>query len=69
MIENSFEYQSRFIHFDGRGMGYFFWDETDSEPIGYWTTKEEAALKREVYSAWVMSEQYPEGNWEVYSEL
>ena len=69
MMENSFEYQSKFIHFDGRGMGYFFWDETDSEPIGYWATKEEAALKREVYSAWVMSEQYPEGNWEVYSEL
>ena len=47
-------------------MAYFFWDETDSEPIGYWSTKEEAALKREVYSAWVMSDQYPKGDWEEY---
>ena len=46
---------------------YFFWDESDSQPIGYWVTRDEAALKREQYGAWVLSEQYPKGNWEEYT--
>jgi hypothetical protein len=65
-MENTFEFQSKFIEFDEGMMAYFFWDEADAEPIGYWSTKEEAALKRESYSAWLMSGKYPEGNWEDY---
>ena len=64
--KNSFEYQSKFIEFDGCRMAYFFWDEEDSSPIGNWSTKEEAALQRERYCAWVASDQYPDGDWEEY---
>ena len=53
------------IEWDAGREGYFFWDEA-SLPIGYWPTKEEAELQRELYSAWLMSDQYPEGNWQEY---
>jgi hypothetical protein len=61
---NIIEFQSQFVEWHEGMMAYFFWDECDSEPIGYWPTKEEAALKREKYGAWVLSDQYPEGNWD-----
>ena len=60
-------HQSQFIQYHDGMQAYFFWDESDSQPIGYWVTRDEAALKREQYGAWVLSEQYPKGNWEVYT--
>ena len=60
-------HQSQFIQYHDGMQAYFFWDESDSQPIGYWITRDEAALKREQYGAWVLSEQYPNGNWEEYT--
>jgi len=48
--------------------GYFFWDEAGF-PIGYWPTKEEAELQREAYSAWLMSDQYPNGEWQKHNAV
>ena len=60
-------HQSQFIQYHDGMQAYFFWDESDSQPIGYWITRDEAALKREQYGAWVLSEQYPKGNSEEYT--
>ena len=61
---NIIEFQAQFVEWHEGMIANCFWDECDSEPIGYWPTKEEAALKREKYGAWVLSDQYPEGNWD-----
>ena len=60
-------HQSQFIQYHDGMQAYFFCDESDSQPIGYWVTRDEAALKREQYGAWVLSEQYPKGNWDEYT--
>ena len=65
--DNIINPQSQFIQYHDGMQAYFFWDESDSQPIGYWVTRDEAALKREQYGAWVLSEQYPKGNWEEYT--
>jgi|TARA_Y100001938_G_scaffold148982_1_gene234348 hypothetical protein len=65
--DNIINHQSQFIQYHDGMQAYFFWDESDSQPIGYWVTRDEAALKREQYGAWVLSEQYPKGNWEEYT--
>jgi|TARA_R100000995_G_scaffold83634_1_gene60062 Leu/Phe-tRNA-protein transferase len=36
------------IHWDNDKQGYFFWDEADM-PVGWWSSKDEAALRFEEY--------------------
>ena len=67
-MKNTIEHQSQFIEWSQGKEGFFFWDVDEARPIGYWPTKEQAALMRETYGAWVLSDQYPEGNWREYNE-
>ena len=62
------EHQAQFIEWSQGREGFFFWDIDETYPIGYWSTKDQAALMREIYGAWVLSDQYPEGNWREYNE-
>jgi len=51
------------IFWDNDKQVFYFWDETDSVPIGYWNTKDEASLARERYCEWLHSDAYPHEEW------
>jgi hypothetical protein len=67
-MKNIIEHQVQFIEWSQCKEGFFFWDIDEIYPIGYWPTKEQASLMREIYGAWVLSDKYPEGNWREYNE-
>jgi len=67
-MKNTVEHHLQFVEWSQAKEGFFFWDLDETYPKSYWPTKERSALMRETYGAWVLSDQYPNGDWREYNE-
>ncbi len=65
----SYDFQNSFVEWDNGRMAYFFWGEDAAAmPIGSFSTREEAVLKREEYCDWFYSHKSPRGDWDTNEE-